>query len=48
MSAIKRIIESVLELYSNGIPLAQIAERLRVPIDTVEKVVEEHSNFYDY
>jgi orotate phosphoribosyltransferase-like protein len=48
MSAIKRTIDQILELYSDGVPTVEIAERLRVPLDTVENVVEEYTNFYDY
>jgi hypothetical protein len=48
MSAVKRMIESVLEMYSEGVPMVVIAERLRVPIDVVENILEEHTNFYDY
>ena len=48
MSAVKRMIESVLEMYSEGVPMVVIAEKLRVPVDVVENILEEYSNFYDY
>jgi len=42
------MIDSVLEMYSEGVPTVVIAERLSVPLDTVENILEEYTNFYDY
>ena len=47
MSYMKRLIEDVMQLYEKGIPIAEIAERLRTDRETVEAIVEEHSNFFD-
>jgi orotate phosphoribosyltransferase-like protein len=47
MSYIKRFIENVMELYENGVPIAEIAEVLRLDRELVEGVVEQYSNFYD-
>lgn len=47
MSMMKRLIENIMELYEQGIPIAEIAERLQADRETVEHVVEEYSNFYD-
>jgi orotate phosphoribosyltransferase-like protein len=47
MSAIKRLIEDVMELYEQGEPMLKIAKELDMSIDEVETIVEEYSNFYD-
>ena len=47
MSYIKKFIDDVMEMYEEGIPMMEIAETLKVPLDYVEVVVEQYSNFYD-
>lgn len=47
MSAVKRLVEDIMELFEQGMPIAVIAERLRLDIEMVEYVVEEYSNFFD-
>jgi uncharacterized protein (DUF433 family) len=47
MSAMKRMVEDIMELFEQGKTIAEIAERLRVDMEMVESVVEEYSNFYD-
>jgi NADH:ubiquinone oxidoreductase subunit E len=47
MSAIKRLIEDVMELYEEGSSIAEIAKVLRLDEDEVLDVVEAYSNFYD-
>lgn len=47
MSAMKRLIEDIMELFEQGVPIAKIAESLRIDAEVVEGVVEQHSNFFD-
>jgi orotate phosphoribosyltransferase-like protein len=47
MSAVKRLVEDIMELWESGKPIAEIAERLRLEVEMVEYVVEEYSNFFD-
>jgi NADH:ubiquinone oxidoreductase subunit E len=47
MGKMKDLVISIMELYDSGIPIQSIAEKLEVPLDVVESVVEEYSNFFD-
>jgi hypothetical protein len=43
----KQLIDDVLEMYSSGRPIDLIAEDMRVPLDVVEEVLEQYSNYWD-
>jgi uncharacterized protein (DUF433 family) len=47
MSAMKRMVEDIVELWEQGLSVAKIAESLRIDADMVEGVVEQYSNFFD-
>jgi NADH:ubiquinone oxidoreductase subunit E len=47
MGKVKEMVTYIMELYESGIPMQSIAEKLEVPLDVVENVVEEYSNFFD-
>jgi orotate phosphoribosyltransferase-like protein len=47
MSAVKRMIENIMELYEEGVSIDEIAKRLRMDREIVEGVVEQYSNFFD-
>jgi NADH:ubiquinone oxidoreductase subunit E len=47
MGKMKDLVVEIMDLYEEGEPMVLIAESLRVPLDVVETVVEEYSNFYD-
>lgn len=47
MSAVKRLVEDIMELWEEGKTVAEIAESLRLDIEMVEYVVEEYSNFFE-
>jgi orotate phosphoribosyltransferase-like protein len=42
MSCIKRFIENVMELWEEGMTVEEIAESLRVDLETIENVVDEY------
>jgi orotate phosphoribosyltransferase-like protein len=43
MSAMKRLIENILELYEEGVSVTMIAKSLGIDREMVESVVEEYS-----
>ena len=47
MSVMKRVIDEIMDLWSCGIPIAEIAKQLQVPYALVQDIVEEYSNFYN-
>jgi orotate phosphoribosyltransferase-like protein len=47
MSAVKRLIEDIMELWESGKPVAEIAESLRIDMEMVQHVVEEYSDFFE-
>lgn len=48
MSAVKRLIEGIMELWEEGKSISEIARELRLSTEEVEYVVEEYSNFFDF
>jgi orotate phosphoribosyltransferase-like protein len=47
MAKMKDLVIEIMELFENGVPIAEIAERLRMDREIIEEVVEEYSNFFD-
>jgi orotate phosphoribosyltransferase-like protein len=45
MSAMKRLIEDVLEMYENGLSVMEIAESMGVEMEVVESLVNEYSDW---
>lgn len=47
MSAMKRLVEDIMELWEEGLFVDEIAKRLQVDEELVRNAVEEHSNFFE-
>lgn len=47
MSKMKDLVFEIMDLYEYGNSIGEIVELLGLDRDTVERVVEEYSNFYD-
>jgi hypothetical protein len=45
MSLMKRLIEEILEMYSQGVPVDSISEICSVPLEAVENILAEYDNF---
>lgn len=48
MGAMKNLVVQIMELWEDGMTVEEISGCLRLDLEMVEKVVEEHSNFFDY